>query len=148
MEVRDNVNVTVFRITSYSEPVYVSEKAKIKPKALHIINKNTEDALEKWGIPLERKPKVVITSIDELNAYGKYDAVLNTVYYIPQIVDKEKIPPGDVEFHEMWHLKQAEDYQCSGKTITRENKGNYIAELCKKCKSEVDELGITEYTVK
>ena len=106
MEVRDNVNVTVFRITSYSEPVYVSEKAKIKPRTLHAINKNTEDAMEQWEISLEKKPKAVIVSSDELGALGKYYAVTDTVYYIPQIADEEVAGElGETEFHEMWHLK-------------------------------------------
>ena len=147
IEIKRGTSVTANRITSYSGEVFVSEAATIKPKTLHIINKNTEDALKKWGVPLERKPKIVIASLDELNAYGKYDAVTNTVYYIPQIVDKAKISSGDVEFHEMWHMKQAEDFRKAGWKITESNRGEYLKELCKKAKKNIDGLGITRDNV-
>ena len=149
LAVKDNVIVTVSRITSYSDPVYVSEKAKIKPRALHSINKNTEDAMKQWGIPLEKKPKVVIVSSDELGALGKYDAVTDTVYYIPQIADEEVAGElGETEFHEMWHLKQAENYRSSGKKITPEGKGDYLKQTCEKAKKRLDRLGITLDNVK
>ena len=32
--------------------------------------------------------KVVVSSKEELKTYGKYDAVNNVVYYIPEIVNK------------------------------------------------------------
>ena len=149
LAVKENVIVTVSRITSYSDPVYVPEKAKIKPRALHAINKNTEDAMKQWGIPLAKKHKVVIVSSDELGALGKYDAVTDTVYYIPQIVDKEVAGElGETEFHEMWHLKQAEDYRSSGKKITPESRRDYIKQTCEKAKKKLDRLGITLDNVK
>lgn len=140
--------VSIRKVESYPGEVYVSDAADIKPKALHEINKNTEDAMKKWGIPPEKKPKTVIVSSDELGAYGKYDAVTNTVYYVPQIVvGDDTVAPGDTEYHEMWHLKQAEDYRKSGKTITQENKRQYMIHLCKQCKKRIDKLGINEYNV-
>ena len=45
--------------------------------------------MKQWEIPLEKKSKLVIVSYDELEALGKYDAVTDTVYYIPQIADEE-----------------------------------------------------------
>ena len=147
IEIKHGKSVAANRVTSYSGEVFVSEAAKIKPKALHIINKNTEDALKKWDIPLERKPKIVVASLDELNAYGKYDAVTNTVYYIPQIVNKAKMASGDVEFHEMWHMKQAEDSRKAGWKITESNRGEYLKELCKRAKKNLDGLGITSDNV-
>ena len=38
------------RITTYETPVYVSENATIKPKALHRINRYTETAMERYGV--------------------------------------------------------------------------------------------------
>jgi hypothetical protein len=46
---------------------------------MHQINLNTLDAAAKWGIPEEALPRIVIASFDELQCYGKYDAVSNTV---------------------------------------------------------------------
>lgn len=144
---RKNV-ITVSRVTSYSEDVYISEKAKIKPKALYIINKTTKAAMKQWGIPLERKPKVVIATIKEVGVPGLYDAVTNTVFYVPEIL-KEKVAGkvGDIEFHEMWHLKQAENFRKRNGEITVENRGAYIKNASEEAKKKLDQLGINEYNV-
>ena len=81
-------------------------------------------------------------------AYGKYDAIQNVVFYIPQIADSKVIKDqGNVEFHEMWHMKQAEKFRSKGWNITKENYGKYIRELNKECKKTIDVLGINEYNV-
>ena len=87
-------------------------------------------------------------SKEELKAYGKYDAVNNVVYYIPEIVNKEILgQKGVTEYHEMWHMKQAEKFRSKGWNITKENYGKYIRELNKECKKTIDVLGINEYNV-
>ena len=82
-------------------------------------------------------------SKEELKAYGKYDAVNNVVYYIPETVGQK----GVTEYHEMWHMKQAEKFRSKGWNITKENYGEYIRELNKECKKTIDSLGINEYNV-
>ena len=68
------VAVSVRKVESYDTSMYISDHAQIKPKALNAINQNTEKALKEYGVPIERKPKVVILSDDELkNALGLYD---------------------------------------------------------------------------
>lgn len=47
----------------------------------------------------------------------------------------------------MWHMKQAEDFRQAGWTITRENRGEYLDALCKKCKEHIDKLGVTRDNV-
>lgn len=142
-------NLKARRISTYDTPVYVSDDATIKPKALHRINKHTEDALKKYGIPEGRKPTIVIVSDNELpTAWGRYDAPTNTVYYVPEIAHKAYPEvPGTTEFHEMYHVKQANDFRNAGWTITEQNYKDYIIELCKREKSKVDKAGITEYNV-
>ena len=54
---------------------------------------------------------------------------------------------GVTEYHEMWHMKQAEKFRSKGWNITKENYGNYIIELNKECKKTIDALGINEYNV-
>ena len=39
------------------------------------------------------------------------------------------------------------DFRQSGWTITRENRGEYLDVLCKKCKERIDKLGITRDNV-
>lgn len=148
LDIGKGKQIPIRKIDTYPGEVYVSDAANIKPKGLHEINKNTEDAMKKWGVPKERKPKLVIVSPDELGAYGKYDAVTNTVYYVPQIaVGDDIVAPGDTEYHEVWHLKQADDYRKADKDITQESKRDYIETLCKQCKRRIDKLGITQYNV-
>ena len=140
--------ITIKQVGSYSK-VYISDMAKIKPRALHTINRRTEKALKEWKVPLERKPKIIIVSPDEMpTAYGKYDAIQDAVFYIPQITDRNVIKmQGDVEFHEMWHMKQAENFRKRYGEITKENYDKYIKTACKDAKRTIDRIGITKYNV-
>lgn len=150
---RTNITVTTNRISTYDSPVYVSTKASIKPKALHEIYQNTVNALQKIGMGDATKPSIVIVKDGEIsNAAGRYDAITNTVYYTESLTKQSvrDITYGDgaVEFHEMWHFRQAELYRRSGKKITNATYDEYISELLTKCKRNVDSLGITEYNVR
>ena len=149
VEIKPNQKISIQKVDGYSDKVYISDNASIKPRALHTINLHTQRALEQWGIPLERKPKIVIVSPDELpTAYGKYDAITNTVYYIPQIVDKKVVEKlEDVEYHEMWHMRQAENFRKKHGEIIRENYGKYIEYSCQKAKNVIDQAGIDRYNV-
>ena len=148
IEVEPDKKVDVKKINSYKENIYVSDNEVIKPRALHEIYTNTVKALKKWDISKDRMPEIRILSKEELKAYGKYDAVNNVVYYIPEIVNKEIVgQKGVTEYHEMWHMKQAEKFRSKGWNITKENYGKYIRELNKECKKTIDALGINEYNV-
>ena len=150
-QIRNDQSVAVRKVDSY-ENVYISDKAKIKPKALHDINQNTEAALKEWGVDLSNKPGIVIVSPDEFSAFGKYDPVENVVYYTPQIADaatmKDNGGLGFVEYHEMWHMKQADDFRKNGQAITHENYGNYLEKLCKESKKRLDKAGVDAYNVR
>ena len=148
----EEVKLSVRQVEAYKTPVYVSDRATIKPKAIHEINQNTEKALTDWGVSLDRKPKIIIVSDNELRgAVGIYDPCENVVYYAESIGKKAVQDAsggfGAIEAHEMWHMKQAEDFRQSGWTITRENRGEYLDALCKKCKERIDKLGITRDNV-
>ncbi len=144
--------ISVKQVETYDTPVYISDRAKIKPKALNAINQNTEKALREYDIPIERKPVVVVLAEDELNnALGLYDPCTNTVYYNQTLSNQEiqELAGGRsaVERHEMWHMKQAEDFQKQEWTITRENRSEYLQKLCEKCKKNIDNAGITKDNV-
>ena len=96
---------------------------------------------------MERKPTVVIVSEAEMpTAWGRYDAVNNVVYY-SQWVESPKFTEtrADVEFHEMVHMRQAEEFRQKGWVITKENYGQYIQELCKVCKKRFDAIPKEKY---
>lgn len=145
--------IPVKRIESYESQIYISDNAKIKPKALNVLNQNTENALKEYGISIERKPTIVILAERELeNALGLYDPCTNTVYYSQSISNHEiqelSGGKGAVEWHEMWHMKQAEDFRKAGWKITGKNKVEYLKSLCEKAKKNIDGLGITRDNVK
>ena len=54
---------------------------------------------------------------------------------------------GNVEFHEMWHMKQAENFRDKYGEITKENYGKYIEYSCKQAKKIIDQAGINRYNV-
>lgn len=148
IEVRPDTKVDVKKINTYQEDIYVSDNVDIKPRTLHEIYTNTVKALKKWDISKDRMPEIRILSKDDLKAYGKYDAVNNVVYYIPEIANKDIVgQKGVTEYHEMWHMKQAEKFRSKGWNITKENYSEYIRELNKECKKTIDVLGINEYNV-
>lgn len=144
--IRSDQKIAVKRVESYDDEVYISDRAEIKPKALHEIKQTTDAARDEWGI--ESKPKIIIVDADEMpNVFGKYDPVGNAVYYISNI-DEDDIAEiaggqGSVEYHEMWHMRQAEDFKARGWKITAENRGEYIKALCQKCKKNIERFGIT-----
>ena len=141
--------ININKIETYPGEIYVSDLAAIKPRALNTINQRTEQALKQWKIELSRKPKIVIVSPEEMpTAYGKYDAIQNAVFYLPQIVDSKVVKDqGNIEFHEMWHMKQAENFRAKYGEITKENYGKYIKNSCKEAKKTIDSAGINEYNV-
>nr|DAJ71495.1 MAG TPA: minor capsid protein 2 [Caudoviricetes sp.] len=145
---KTKITIQTKKVESYNTPIYISDNAKIKPKALNTINQNTEKALKEYGVLLKRKPTVIILAEDELNdALGLYDPCTNTVYY-SQILEKPEAQKlaggkGAVEWHEMWHMKQAENFREAGWNITRENRGEYLKELCKNAKNNIDNYGVT-----
>lgn len=148
--IRSDQKIPVKRVDTYADEVYISDKATIKPKALHEIKQTTDAALKEWGI--SSKPKIIVVDESEMKtAFGKYDPVENTVYYTSRIRD-EKIMEmsggtGAIEYHEMWHAKQADNFRQKGWVITVENRGKYIRDLCEQCEKNLDKLGITEDNV-
>lgn len=148
VEVKNNTNINISEVEDYKGDVYISDKANIKPRALHEIYNNTMKAMELWGISKNRRPEIRIVSYEELEAYGKYNAVDNVVYYIPEVVSEDIVGGKAItEYHEMWHMKQAEKFRDKGWDITKENYGDYLEKLNKECKKRIDALGINEYNV-
>lgn len=93
-------------------------------------------------------PKIIIVAVSELEAYGKYVAYDNILYFIPEVV-KPEISEGSAitEYHELWHMKQAERFRDKGWNFIRDNHKKYIEALSKDCKKRIDAFGITEYNV-
>ncbi len=139
--------------------LYISDKAMIKPKALHNISKATETAIKKFDIDVNNKPTILITDSAEINhAPARYDAVNNLISYTPVIGDRTKsillqegFAAGDdlysTPFHEMFHCKQAQWYEKHYGKITVDNYNEYIRNLRVESKKNLDAAGITAENV-
>ena len=142
----EDVKIKAQRVTTYGDEVYVSDNTKIKPMTLHRIKTHNDEILKEYGI--DKKPKIVIFDINEYSgAYGKYNAVDNTVYYCSDILSKELKKDIDTVRHELWHMNQAEEYRAKFGEITDENHLDYIAYTCGVAKKYIDKMGINEYNV-
>lgn len=142
----EDVKIKAQRVTTYGDEVYVSDNTKIKPMTLHRIKTHNDEILKEYGI--DKKPKIVIFDINEYSgAYGKYNAVDNTVYYCSDILSKELKKDVDTVRHELWHMNQVEEYRAKFGEITDENHLDYIAYTCGVAKKYIDKMGINEYNV-
>lgn len=142
----EDVKIKAQRVTTYGDEVYVSDNTKIKPMTLHRIKTHNDEILKEYGI--DKKPKIVIFDINEYSgAYGKYNAVDNTVYYCSDILSKELKKDVNTVRHELWHMNQAEEYRAKFGEITDENHLDYIAYTCGVAKKYIDKMGINEYNV-
>ena len=141
-----DIDLKAKRVTSYGDEVYISNRATVKPRALHKIVNNNNKARELYGIT--RKPKIIIFDPLEYDrAYGKYDAVHNVVYYSSHAYKKSVIEETEVFLHEMCHMKQAQNYIEKFGEITAENYTDYIDFVCAQAKKFIDKKGIKEYNV-
>ena len=148
-------SINLIEIDGYSK-VYVEEGVKIKPKALHTINKNIDEAIDFYRGDKSKKPIIAVVDKTNLNgALGKYDCIQNVIYIAPDtgeakmlsvffVLDKN-VKMGSTEYHEIWHWMQAQGYHG---TITEANRNvEYMPWLIEKCKKNIVSLGINEYNI-
>lgn len=152
-------NIIATKVEGYGNDVYVSENVSIKPKALHNLNKATGTAADKFGIDENKKPTLLVAKSEEINgSLARYDAVNNVIAYSPEMGDRAKaisLQQGQAAgndmystpFHEMYHCKQAQDYEAKHGKITADNYSEYIRELRAECKDKLDRLEITGQNV-
>ena len=152
-------NIVATKVEGYSDNMYVSEKVTIKPKALHNISKATAMAVKTFNIAEQSRPDIIVVNDEEIAyALACYNAVKNAIFYSPTVGDRAKakiFQQGMAQsndmystpFHEMWHCKQAMEYEKKHGKITKENYKEYLAVLKAECKAKIDRLGITEENV-
>ena len=136
--------ITAHRISTIKEDVYLSDKAKIKPRTLHAIMKTYRETLDKLGATGYATPRMTIIADTELkaNTAGRYSPLDNVLYIKPQKNPEEQ---RHTIIHELYHWKDAQEYQSKNGAIR--DQGAYIRELCKVHKKILDQKGVTEYTV-
>ena len=155
--------VNLRRVRGYDSKVFVSEKVKLESEEIRAFVKRTHDAMDEWGIPKKYRPQIQIMDYTEFGAYGSYNPSTGIVRYSSVIksqadldmmaikytdIPKETIPRfGYTERHEIWHMAQAFAFRKQGWNITQKNKQKYLEVLRKKCKDNLDRLGVTKDNV-
>ena len=107
--------IVTYKLKNYKN-VFVSSTCHIKPKGLHIILKNVNEAIKEFGIDDKTYKIIILSYNDGMDTYGKYDAISNEIILNEVICDGDKLEAekliiGHVERHEVWHLKQASIYR-------------------------------------
>lgn len=146
-----NHQVNVIKVIGY-ENVYVSVNSSIKPKALHLIIKNTRQAIKLYKLEKGNLKIVILSAKDRFNTCGLYDPVGNTVYYNEiisneDILEREGIKIGHIERHEMCHYKQAANYAKRYGDITENNYSDYMFYTNMAAKKFIDNKGINDDNV-
>ena len=159
---RGNMNITFRHLDTTVNDIYISTRCELNRKELHNVDKRITSALNKMKIDnSENFPKVYLMNHTEMqkDAIASYNAVTNTIAIdeifgksISEIINIQKdgsCPDNELStlVHELFHWKDAQEYQKYHDKITSENYQTYIAYLNKKRKKIIDKLGINEYNI-
>ena len=159
---RGNMNITFRHLDTTVNDIYISTRCELNRKELHNVDKRITSALNKMKINnSENFPKVYLMNHTEMqkDAIASYNAVTNTIAIdeifgksISEIINIQKdgsCPDNELStlVHELFHWKDAQEYQKYHDKITSENYQTYIAYLNKKRKKIIDKLGINEYNI-
>lgn len=107
-------------LTYEDKSIYISEKAKVKPKQLHQINQNIQEAQRLVGSGSKNnQPKIIIVSDTEMKngIVASYRAYDNVMFINENILKSRNIDAfvgkGDSTYtlvHELYHWKDAQRY--------------------------------------
>ena len=148
--------------STYKGEIVISESVKVKPRQMHDTEMLLNKALKLVGEEGDL-PKCVIVSPEEMQAHAvcTYKATENILYINSGILNTDKLielqremtcpnNPMSTYVHELIHWKDAQEYQ---KHNTLGNQKQYLSDLRKKSKKQLDKLekqgydvfGISEY---
>ena len=124
--------------------IYISDKEKIKPKRLDLIDKLVKKGLDRTKVNLDSGVKIVIVSDTELkdSSGGRFDPKTNTVFFKLYIDEKKQ---DHVITHELFHCKDFEEFIKNGGVYTNNNE--YIKYISDESKKKLDKKGINAYNV-
>ena len=154
-------DITLDRVTDRHNKIYLSEKADIKPRALHEIDTRFADVYKLLGCEKRKTlPNICIVSHDEMgNSPAAYNAFYNALYLDESLLAIEKTPDFRAQMahadnrlstalHECLHWLDADDYRKTHGNITAENYASeYLPYLLTKCKKKLDKLQDNGYNI-
>lgn len=159
--VRGSRTVVMNHVTTSSNDIYLSNDSKLKRKAVHKIDRNISEAMNKMGISNpENLPRFYIITPDEMgkNAIASYNPITNIMCIDERLAFKDMLPilqrdgacPNNelsTYVHELFHWFDAQEYIKHHGAITFDNYNDYTNFLNRNGKKVLDKLGINEYNV-
>jgi hypothetical protein len=167
---KKEINVSSKLVYTTVNGIYLSDKAYLKPKKMHMIDKSVTEILKLLNISnSSNKPKIIVITQEEMqsNAIAAYNPVKNIMYISNLLGNVEMLEyqkqfacPEDMlstVLHEFIHWQDAENYRkIHGNFTTPESYNNYMdnlntkskKQLDKKCGKDYNYYNISEYADK
>ncbi|MGN1109841.1 MAG: phage minor capsid protein [Oscillospiraceae bacterium] len=153
--------ITLNRATERHNKIYLSEKAAIKPKALHEIDMRMTEVYKLLGCEKRKTlPNICVVSHDEMGgAPAAFNALHNALYLDEALLAIEEAPEFRAQMacsenrlstalHECLHWLDADDYRRSHGNITADNYATkYLPYLREKCRKRLDKLQDNGYNI-
>lgn len=153
--------ITLNRATDRHNKIYLSEKATIKPKALHEIDMRMTDVYKLLGCEKRKTlPNICVVSHDEMGgAPAAFNALHNALYLDEALLAIEETTEFRAQMacsenrlstalHECLHWLDADDYRRSRGNITADNYvTKYLPYLREKCRKRLDKLQDNGYNI-
>ena len=158
---RGDREITLHRVLTAANPIYVSESVTLKPKALRNIDGAITQVLDILKVQRDDMPKVYVVSHADMQkpALAAYLALDNVIFLDIALGNKRKALSMQSSYaasdnylstllHEYYHWLEARKYIDSGKPIrNNEDYVKYIAEMNRKAKKAIERLEKQGYNV-
>lgn len=162
---RNNKEISLRKVTSAVNDIYISDSVNIKPKAFHKIDKKLTEAYKMVGeADNKHKPTVYIISNSEMSnqriIQGAYKGVGNVLFINSDyaLYDKNNAPEILSDFacykddrstyiHELFHWKDAEVFRSKFGEITDNNLSEYNKFVNDRCKKSLDKITQKGYNI-
>ena len=162
---RNDKNISLRRVTSAVNDIYISDDVYIKPKRFHEIDKKLTEIYKMMGISESpNKPTVYLISNAEMSdkriiaaAYNGSQNILflNNDYALYSSTDAPEILSDFVCYkddrstyiHELFHWKDAEEYRSLYGEIDYNDPSQYNKFIYEKCKKSIDKLVKKGYNI-
>ena len=149
---RGRINISIYKVLTAENNIYVSNNIRLKPKELHTIDLSISESLKKLKISdVDNLPRVVIINSSEMQtgALASYNAVKNVLYIDRTIgsrlklleLQKDAACPKNVlstYVHEYIHWMDAQSYRIGYGEII--DSSEYLYWIRHKSKKKIDKL--------
>lgn len=158
---RGNIKIDAKKLTNTINDIYLSNKVSLKPKQQHTIDGSITKAKNILGITEKpNQASIIIVHSSEMNAgvIASYNSVDNILRIVSDLGETTKIkflqqdgvlPNNSLStyVHELYHWKDAQEYNEKVEKITKNSYEKYLHYLDDKSKKNIDKLYLKGYNV-